>query len=195
MSAWQTGVRLAHRVLTKDCNNSCGVRVQYEVEVNGRVRQVAVRRDGGRFAISVGARTWQVDAARLDARTLSLIVGQGTSYEVHVAPGAANNGLLNVRVGQMVFEVALNARRRRSRQDDHDHHGSGPQRIVAPMPGKIVRVTVTAGGAVRARQTIVVIEAMKMENELRAGRDGTVGELHAREGASVEAGELLVVIQ
>jgi biotin carboxyl carrier protein len=169
--------------------------VQYEVEVNGRVRQVAVRRDGGRFAISVDARTWQVDAARLDARTLSLIVGQGTSYEVNVAPSAAHNGLLNVRVGQMAFEVALNARRRRSRQDDHDHSGSDPQRIVAPMPGKIVRVTVTAGSAVRARQTIVVIEAMKMENELRAGRDGTVGELHAREGASVEAGELLVVIQ
>jgi biotin carboxyl carrier protein len=169
--------------------------VQYEVEVNGRVRQVAVRRDGGRFAISVDARTWQVDAARLDPRTLSLIVGQGTSYEVNVAPSAANAGWLNVRVGQMVFDVALNARRRRSRQDDHDHRGSGPQRIVAPMPGKIVRVTVTAGSAVRARQTVVVIEAMKMENELRAGRDGTVGELFAREGALVEAGELLVVIQ
>jgi biotin carboxyl carrier protein len=169
--------------------------VQYEVEVNGRVRQVAVRRDGGRFAISVDARTWQVDAARLDPRTLSLIVGQGTSYEVNVAPSAANAGWLNVRVGQMVFDVALNARRRRSRQEDHDHRGSGPQRIVAPMPGKIVRVTVTAGSAVRARQTVVVIEAMKMENELRAGRDGTVGELFAREGALVEAGELLVVIQ
>jgi biotin carboxyl carrier protein len=169
--------------------------VQYEVDVNGRVHQVAVRRDGGRFAISVDARTWHVDAARLDARTLSLLVGPWTSYEVNVTPGAADNGLLNVRVGQMLFEVALNARRRRSRQDDHDHRGSGPQRIVAPMPGKIVRVAVTAGSAVRARQTVVVIEAMKMENELRAGRDGTVGELHAREGASVEAGELLVIIQ
>ena len=63
------------------------------------------------------------------------------------------------------------------------------------MPGKIVRVSVTPGEAVRARQTIVVIEAMKMENELKAGRDGTVAELHAREGASVDAGALLVVIQ
>ena len=63
------------------------------------------------------------------------------------------------------------------------------------MPGKIVRVSVAPGEAVRARQTLVVIEAMKMENELKAGRDGTVGELHAREGASVDAGALLVVIQ
>ena len=144
---------------------------------------------------------WHVDAARPggsnNARTLSLIVGQGTSYEVSVTPGAAT-GLLNVRVGTMPFEVALNARRRRGRQDGRDDRqggGSGPQRIVAPMPGKIVRVAVIAGSAVRARQTVVVIEAMKMENELRASRDGTVGELRAREGASVEAGELLVVIQ
>jgi biotin carboxyl carrier protein len=91
--------------------------------------------------------------------------------------------------------VTFNGRRRRGRSDDRDHAASGPQRLVAPMPGKIVRVAVTAGEAVRARQTVVVIEAMKMENELKAGRDGTVGELHAREGASVDAGALLVVIQ
>jgi biotin carboxyl carrier protein len=63
------------------------------------------------------------------------------------------------------------------------------------MPGKIVRVGVKTGDTVRARQTVVVVEAMKMENELKAGRDGVVGELRAVEGASVEAGALLVVIQ
>jgi biotin carboxyl carrier protein len=62
------------------------------------------------------------------------------------------------------------------------------------MPGKIVRVGVKTGDTVRARQTVVV-EAMKMENELKAGRDGVVSELRAVEGASVEAGALLVVIQ
>ena len=173
--------------------------MQYEVAVNGRVRRVAVHRDGGRFAISVDDRVWRVDAARPggsdNVRTLSLIVGDGKSCEVSVTPDAAT-GLLNVRVGATQFEVVLNTRRR-GRRDGRDQgvSGSGPQRIVAPMPGKIVRVAVTAGSAVRARQTVVVIEAMKMENELRAGRDGTVGELRAREGASVEAGELLVVIQ
>jgi biotin carboxyl carrier protein len=167
--------------------------VQYEVEVNGRVRQVAVHRAGDRFAVSVDGRVWQVDAARVDARTLSLVVEPGTSYDVSLAPDAAT-GLLNVRVGSMQVAVALNGRRR-GRQHEGGQAGSGPQRIVAPMPGKIVRVAVQTGEAVRARQTVVVIEAMKMENELRAGRDGTVGELHAREGASVEAGALLVVIQ
>ena len=67
-------------------------------------------------------------------------------------------------------------------------------RIVAPMPGKVVRVLVKAGDTVRARQPVVVVEAMKMENELRADREGTVAEIHAHEGASVEAGALLVVL-
>jgi biotin carboxyl carrier protein len=63
------------------------------------------------------------------------------------------------------------------------------------MPGKVVRVLVKSGEPVRARQPLVVVEAMKMENELRAGRDGLVAEIHAREGESVDAGALLIVVQ
>ena len=62
------------------------------------------------------------------------------------------------------------------------------------MPGKIVRVLVGAGDAVHARQPLIVVEAMKMENELRAVRDGTVAEIHVKEGASVEAGAPLIDI-
>jgi biotin carboxyl carrier protein len=63
------------------------------------------------------------------------------------------------------------------------------------MPGKVVRVLVGPGDLVRARQPLVVVEAMKMENELRAGRDGTIAEIHAKEGTSVDAGALLLIIQ
>jgi biotin carboxyl carrier protein len=175
--------------------------VQYEVEVNGRLRRVFLERAGSRFAVSVDGRTRFIDVAfpggrtpgSNAARTLSLIVEPGTMFDVGIVPDAVK-GLLNVRVGASSYEVALNAGPSR-RHRDHADHGSGPQRLVAPMPGKIVRVAVTPGESIRARQTIVVIEAMKMENELRSARDGTVDELHAREGALVEAGELLVVIR
>jgi biotin carboxyl carrier protein len=66
--------------------------------------------------------------------------------------------------------------------------------IVAPMPGRVVKVLVTPGEAVSARQGLVVVEAMKMENELRAPRDGTVAEVRVREGVPVEANVVLVVI-
>ena len=63
------------------------------------------------------------------------------------------------------------------------------------MPGKVVRVLVATGDAVRVRQPLVVVEAMKMENELRAGRDGHVAAIHVREGASVDAGTLLIELK
>jgi len=167
--------------------------VQYEVEVGGRVRQVVVHRTGNAFDVTVDGRSWRIDAAQVDTHRMSLVVGDAAaSYDIGFAHDAATS-LLYVRVGNTEVPVALNGRRRR--HDDGGPVGAGPQRIVAPMPGRIVRVGVTPGEAVRARQTVVVIEAMKMENELRAGRDGVVGELHAQEGASVDAGALLVVIQ
>jgi biotin carboxyl carrier protein len=171
--------------------------VRYEVEINGRVRQVAVQRAGARLTASVDGRVRSVDIARIDAQTLSLIVDDGAAtYEIGVANDAAT-GLLLVRVGTTVVDVAVNSlnRGRRRRRDRSADRGSGPQRIVAPMPGKIVRVGVKTGDAVRARQTVVVVEAMKMENELKADRDGVAGDVQAVEGASVEAGALLVVIQ
>jgi len=168
--------------------------VQYEVEVGGRRVQVVVSRAGDGFAVSVDGRTRQVDAARIDAHTLSLVVDSVWSKEVSLAANAAT-GQLEVHVGATPVTVTLNGRRRWGRKDDAGGSGSGPQRLSAPMPGKIVRVLVKKGDVVTARQPVVVVEAMKMENELRASRDGTVAEIQVSEGMSVEAGALLLVIQ
>ena len=180
--------------------------MQYEVEIGGTRRQVVVTRSGDGFAVSVDGRTRQVDAARIDAHTLSLLVDTGdglkalpynrsvASKEVSCTPDPIT-GQLTVHVGSTPIAVTLNGRRRWGRKDEGAASGSGPQRLIAPMPGKVVRVLVKAGDPVTARQAIVVVEAMKMENELRAGRDGTVAEVHVREGMSVDAGALLLVIQ
>ena len=168
--------------------------MQYEVEVGGRRLQVVVTRAGDGFAVSVDGRTRQVDAARIDAHTLSLVVDSVWSKEVSLAANAAT-GQLDVHVGATPVAVTLNGRRRWGRKDDASGAGSGPQRLSAPMPGKVVRMLVKKGETVTARQPVVVVEAMKMENELRASRDGTVAEIQVSEGMSVEAGALLLVIQ
>jgi biotin carboxyl carrier protein len=165
--------------------------LQYEIETGGRVRHVTVTRTGDRLAVSVDGRLHQVDAARTDAHTVSLIVDAAT-YNATIAPGA--DGSLVVLVGAVPVIVRLNGRGR-GRRKSGSAAGSGPLRLAAPMPGKVVRILVKVGDAVRTRQPVVVVEAMKMENELRADRDGTVAEIHAREGMLVEAGALLVVIQ
>ena len=168
----------------------------YEIEIAGRTRHVAVRRQGGGFAVTVDGRTWRVDAARSNPQTLSLIVDtpslSRTSVDVTIVPGRSSDRMM-VQVGRTPVVVALNGRRWRSAHAAAPD--GGPQRIATPMPGKIVRVLVKPGDVVAARQPVVVVEAMKMENELRAVRDGTVAEVHGREGMSVEAGALLVVIQ
>jgi biotin carboxyl carrier protein len=166
--------------------------VQYEVEVNHRIRQVSVRRADGRFVVGVDGRECTIDVARIDAHTLSLLVGT-SSYDVSVVADPAS-GQLALSVGAVVLGVSLNGRRRWRRREDGGHDGDGPHQLKAPMPGKIVRVLVKAGEAVRQRQPLVVIEAMKMENELRAARDGVVAELHVAEGQSVDAGALVAVV-
>jgi len=169
--------------------------MHYEIEVGRRLRQVRVMRTGDGFAVTIDGRAFYVDAVRVDAYTLSLLVDRMCSHEVVVAPEATSSTSSQwmVHVGVTPIVVNLNGRRR-GRGTERPGAGSGPQRIVAPMAGKIVRVPVAAGDRVRAGQPLVVVEAMKMENELRAVRDGTVADIHAREGMSVDAGALLVVI-
>jgi biotin carboxyl carrier protein len=165
--------------------------VQYEVEINGRLVNVNVHRIDGRFLVSVDGRESTVDAARIDAHTLSLVIGL-SSQEVTIAADPVSGGLA-VTVGAVPLSVTPNGRRRWGRKEDAGS-GRGPQRLVAPMPGKIVRILAKAGETVQRRQPLVVIEAMKMENELRATADGVVTELLVQEGHSVDAGALLLVI-
>jgi pyruvate carboxylase len=172
--------------------------VVYEIEVGGRIRQVTLQRAGDRFVVALDGKELVVDAVRAGSATLSLLVspvagGPTSSREVMVAPDGAGTGRL-VQVGPVVLGLAFNGRRTRRHKDDGGRADAGPQRLLAPMPGKIVRVLVQAGEPVKARQSLVVIEAMKMENELRAAGDGTMAEVHVRDGQSVEAGALLAVI-
>jgi biotin carboxyl carrier protein len=187
--------------------------VQYEIEVGGRPRHVTVNRMGDGLAVSVDGRLRRLDVARVDAHTLSLIVDEAVSANPQEPPDrtgpgpfgpasvyeativADTDGGLVVLVGSVPVVVRRNGRLRGGRRQARGGAASGPLRIVAPMPGKVVRILVKAGDAVRARQPVVVVEAMKMENELRADRDGTVAEIHTREGMSVDSGALLIVIQ
>jgi biotin carboxyl carrier protein len=179
--------------------------MQYDVEIDGRLRQVVVERVRDGFAVRVGDRQWTVDAARVAAGTLSLVVREvpggtgaplcplegGHSHEVTIV-AAQPAGSLVVNVGPVALAVSLSGRRRWGRGEEG--RSDGPQRITAPMPGRVVRVLVEPGAAVQPRQPILVIEAMKMENELRAAAAGTVKELYAHEGQLVDAGALLAVV-
>jgi biotin carboxyl carrier protein len=99
-----------------------------------------------------------------------------------------------VEISGMTLHVEVRDPRRMGRQS-RAGSGEGRQNISSPMPGKVVRVLVAEGDAVEAGQGLIVVEAMKMQNEMRAPRAGRVTELRAREGATVAAAEVLVAIE
>ena|SRR2546422_6277274 len=167
--------------------------MRYELEVGGRRREVVVAKAGDGFAVTVDGTTHHVDVARISGHTLSLILDRVWPADTSITPDPSA-GQLTVHVAGVPVTVGVNGPGRYGRKAEGEK-GSGPQRLAAPMPGKVVRVLARTGDSVRARQPLVVVEAMKMENELRASHDGTVAEVHVREGMSVEAGALLLVIQ
>lgn len=174
----------------------------YEIAVGDRVRTVSVVRTGALLQVTLDGQTHLVDARRLSDHAVSLLIQNGHHRQAVRSIDAAfamrqESGDLDVHLlGRAIaVEVRQGGAFRRQKKEGPGGHGAGPQRVTAPMPGKIVRVLVKPGDPVKAKQGLVVVEAMKMENELRADREGTVVEVHAREGASVEAGALLIIVQ
>ena len=169
-----------------------------EVVAGGKAHSVVIEPGGGpslyRIRIDDGDPVL-LDAVvigpRNAATTWSLRdVATGRVTTAAVTLGPAGEG--ETVVAGHAVPVALPNRRRRARAILGA--GNGDQRVVAPMPGKVAKVLVVVGATVEPRQGLVVIEAMKMENELTATRAGTVTEVAVVEGTSVEAGRLLVVV-
>ncbi|HEY0874635.1 MAG TPA: biotin/lipoyl-containing protein [Vicinamibacterales bacterium] len=167
----------------------------FEIEVNGRTRTVAVEKAaGGTYRVSLDGHPRNVDATRAGVYGLSLLdLTSGIVRDVQVTPSGARSEFL-VTIGGRTIVAALNGRR--SKRAGADGGGAdGEQAVTAPMPGRVVRVLVSPGDEVAVRQGVVVVEAMKMENELRSPKAGRVKEVAVAPGTSVEAGRTLVVIE
>ncbi|MSO56418.1 MAG: biotin/lipoyl-binding protein [Acidobacteria bacterium] len=171
--------------------------MNFEVEVNGRPWKVALdaAEEPGRVTVSVKGRRRTLDVAWIDAGTLSLVdVESGATREIGIGGG---HGDLDVVIDGTTFRAVASVAGRSSqrvRSESRPSRVEGRQTVVAPMPGRVVRVLVAVGDRVTAGQAVVIVEAMKMENELRAPKDGVVREVFAREGGAVEAGAVLVVM-
>ena len=179
----------------------------FEVAVGDRIRTVSIVRKGGLLHVTLDGHPHVVDARRVSDTALSLLVqnGKGDLPVQSIDAAFASRG----DAGELDVHVlgrAITVRARPSnhpstryphapRADSSRRASGGSQRIVSPMPGKIVRLLVKTGDQVKAKQGLVVVEAMKMENELRAARDGRVRELSVAEGQSVDAGAVLLVVE
>jgi biotin carboxyl carrier protein len=174
--------------------------LRYHAIIGGAERLVEVTPRGSNYRVAIhpgteesaNPRVLEVDAVHLAGNAVSLLV-DGKSFRCDVEPG--KDGKAAVLVGDEVHRLEiLDERRLRLRRATGKFTLEGPQRIDAPMPGKVVRVLVRPGDSVQEGQGLLVVEAMKMENELQSPKAGVVKELHAQEGQAVEAGAKLAVV-
>lgn len=170
-----------------------------DVMVNGRPWKVAVEaaESPGKFTVTIKGKSRVVDASWIDADTLSFIdAGAAREIRLHAREG---NGEVGVEIGGKLYEAVVARGDPKRGREGFSVPAPGktppdPVSIKAPMPGRVVRVLVAVGDRVAARQPVVVVEAMKMENELRTPRDGVVKEILVVPGATVESGAVLVVV-
>ena len=163
----------------------------YEVMVDGKAHKVELARADSRLECKLDGKPVEIDAQMTAHDVLSLLIG-GRSYEIKRAIGPSDTQMV---VGLTRYETEVRDPRSFRARKAAAGEASGPRKLVSPMPGKVVRVLVQKGQEVEAGQGLVVVEAMKMQNELKSPKKGVVQQVLAAEGAAVIAGEALAIVE
>jgi biotin carboxyl carrier protein len=164
--------------------------VIFDATVDGRAARVEVRAKGGAYTVVVDGRTMEV-RVHPTARHFETLIVDGRSHDAGVL---RQGSTYHVALRDGDYEVAL-VEAARGGGAVHRKAAAGPARVQAPMPGKIVRVVAAPAQAVKAGECLLVMEAMKMENEIRSPRDGVVKDVLVKEGQAVESGALLILVE
>lgn len=155
---------------------------------------VEIRREAQKLFARVDGREYEFEAHPSPAG-LSLIAADGQVFDCRVEGQPDPGRVLEVMVATDSYAVTLVDPKRLQGAAGVAGHADGAARIVAPMPGKVVRVLVEQGTVVEAGTGIVVVEAMKMQNEMKASKAGTVTALNVEVGTTVNGGDVLAVIE
>jgi biotin carboxyl carrier protein len=161
--------------------------MKLEIEQGAKIRQLEFTLDQERVRSSIDGRVVEADAVEVSPGTYSILI-DGKSFEARVEPNATG---LRVHVNGREYLFAIRDPRQWRRYRGATAEAEGRQKLVAPMPGKVIRLLVKAGDAVEAGQGLMVVEAMKMQNEVRSPKSGTVEKLAVSPGQTVNAGDTL----
>jgi acetyl/propionyl-CoA carboxylase alpha subunit len=165
--------------------------VKYVATLAGSPTVVEITGSDGRYRVTIGDEALEVDARRTVPGIYSLLVG-GVS---HVADVVDRDGACVVDVGGETYEILVEEQARWIIRTRGAAGAAQGQTLTAPLPGKITHVAVKPGDRVAAGDTLLVIEAMKMENEFKASAAGTVAEVRVQPGQAVNPGDTLLVIE
>ena len=162
--------------------------MRYSISIDGQAYDVEISEVEGRWRCRLNGRDIQADFIQLNARIASILLN-GKSYEVRRDASGA------ISVDNRRYEVSVEDPRSWQGRRRKELRQAGPQRLASSMPGKVVRVLSREGDSIEAGQGIIVVEAMKMQNEIKSVKAGTLQKLLVREGANVSAGEVLAIVE
>lgn len=164
--------------------------MKYAVEMQGRLINVELEQKDRRVEARVGQRHYDLEVVSPELGVLTFLDGDRI-YEARV--WIREPGSLRVTIGGQSFSTSVIDPKHRRLAIEHGFEGR--QNLVAPMPGKVIRVLVAAGDDVALGQGIVVVEAMKMQNEIKSPKAGRVLEVRVAEGSNVDANQILAVVE
>jgi biotin carboxyl carrier protein len=163
----------------------------YEVIVGGKAHRLELERTASGWQCRFDGKSVHIDAIIPRRDVLSLLI-DGRAYEIKREQTATD---LHMWVGSNRFAVELrDPRSLRSRQKTVGDE-KGPKKILAPMPGRVVRLLVAENAEVEVGQGVVVVEAMKMQNEIKSPKKGVVKKISATPGAAVNPGDVLAIVE
>lgn len=165
--------------------------MKFQSQIGENTSTVEIKRDGARVFARVDDREYELEASEPEPNVY-LLKHEGRVYEAFVGKGA--DGVMSVEINNTQFDVRL-IDSKKLRGAGAAAAADGVAEIKTAMPGKVVRVIVAAGDEVKKGDGILVVEAMKMQNELKSPKDGIVKSINAAEGKTVAAGDVLAVIE
>jgi biotin carboxyl carrier protein len=163
----------------------------YEVIVGGNPHRLELEKAAGGWECRLDGLPIHIDALIARRDVLSLLI-DGRAYEIKREQTATD---LHMWVGSTRFAVELHDPRSLRSRKKAAGDEKGPRKILAPMPGRIVRLLVAENSDVEAGQGIVVVEAMKMQNEIKSPKKGVVKQILATPGAAVNPGDILAIVE
>jgi biotin carboxyl carrier protein len=163
--------------------------MKYEAEIDGHQISLEIEQRNGRVLATIGQRSYDLEVESPEPGVYLMFLGN----EVHEARvWSADMGALRVKLGSRQFTASIIDRKHRRTVE---HRPEGPQQLTAPMPGKVVRVLLKPGDEVAAGQGVVVVEAMKMQNEIKSPKAGRILEVRVAEGENVDNKQVLAVVE
>jgi biotin carboxyl carrier protein len=164
--------------------------VNLQIEIAGKKCRVEMTQAGERPVWTIDGQRLEADAIEVSPGIYSILIN-GKSFEVRLERLGTE---LRAMTSGREFRIAIPDEREWRRKRGSAIEAEGRQQVLAPMPGKIVRVLVKTGDAVRAGQGLLVVEAMKMQNEIRAPKSGMIDRVAVVEGQTVNAGEMVAIV-